>query len=221
MQVINGEPKKIAVVNKHALTRSGFMHLVKSLGRYEVTVQVDCIESLGYSIGDSPVDILVTDLFGSSDAINAHIKAIYYYHELYPATHIIVYTSMQDQIAPLFSRDIAKLSVISRMEPLEDIYHYIELALSGVIVVSPKISNIINESLEKHTLRPINLTHQENEVLSFYLGGMNVTQIARIKKRSIKTISAQKCSGMRKLGACSDADLFLYKKRYLKSISIN
>lgn len=221
MQVISRETKRIALVDKYALTRCGFMHLVKLLGGYEVSIQVECMESLGKVNSDSSVDILVTDLFGTSEDINIQIKDIVSYHERYPMTNVIVYTSMQDQKALLFLRDVAKFSVISRKEPLDEIYRYIKLALNGANVISPIVSGIINASVDKQTLKPISLTYQENEVLSFFLNGMNITQIARIKKRSIKTISAQKCSGMRKLGACNDADLFLYKKRFLKSISLN
>ncbi len=216
MCVINRDKKKIALVDKYALTRCGFVHFVTSLGGYEVVIQVDYIQALGGVIDNSPVDILVTDLFGSADDIDSQINDIYYYHRRYPAMQIVVYTSVQDKKVLMSLRDVAKFSVISRREPSDEINDYLELALNGVSIVSPIIKNIIHTPLDKYSLRPIGLTNQESEVLSFLLNGMNLTQIARIKNRSIKTVSAQKCSGMRKLGAANDADLFLYKRAFLK-----
>ncbi|WP_447877622.1 LuxR C-terminal-related transcriptional regulator [Serratia fonticola] len=212
MCAISKDEKKIALVDKYALTRSGFVHFVTSLTGYEVIAQVDSIRTLGWSIDNDLVDILVTDLFGTSDEISSQMNDLVYYHEKYPTTHIVVYTSLQDKRKLMFLRDVIKCSVISRKEPTEEICNHLKLALQGDNSVSPAINEIINEQLDRHTLRHEHLTHQENEVLTLYLKGIGLTQIARIKNRSIKTISAHKCSGMRKLGAYSDADLFLYKR---------
>ncbi|MNC51088.1 Transcriptional regulatory protein RcsB [compost metagenome] len=80
---------------------------------------------------------------------------------------------------------------------------------------------LIDELPHSDSFITVNLTRNENEVLSFYLEGMNLTQIARMKNRSIKTVSAQKCSGMRKLGVSNDADLFLFKSKVLTNLRFN
>ena len=48
------------------------------------------------------------------------------------------------------------------------------------------------------------LSPREIEVLRLYLNGSSLTDIARASHRSIKTVSSQKLSAMRKLGACND-----------------
>lgn len=52
------------------------------------------------------------------------------------------------------------------------------------------------------------LTTCERKVLAHLLTGLNLTEIAALCHRSIKTISAHKCNGMRKLGMGSDVELF-------------
>ncbi|MFV8869991.1 LuxR C-terminal-related transcriptional regulator [Serratia fonticola] len=52
------------------------------------------------------------------------------------------------------------------------------------------------------------LTLCERKVLLQLLAGLSPTEIAALFHRSIKTISAHKCNGMRKLGMGSDVELF-------------
>ena len=51
------------------------------------------------------------------------------------------------------------------------------------------------------------LTRRESEVLRLYLSGMSVTEIAVRSGRTVKTISTQKQSVMRKIGAENDVEL--------------
>lgn len=57
-------------------------------------------------------------------------------------------------------------------------------------------------------LRRSTLTTKEKEVISLLLAGHDVTSIGRLKKRSVKTVSAQKRSAYKKLGVKSDISLF-------------
>lgn len=51
------------------------------------------------------------------------------------------------------------------------------------------------------------LSDAEQGVIKEYMNGMTVTQIALKKNRSVKTISAQKQTAMRKLGVCNQMEL--------------
>jgi len=60
------------------------------------------------------------------------------------------------------------------------------------------------------------LTPREAEVIYSFLEGMSLTEIAAKLKRSRKTISGHKQSGMRKLGVSSDLELFKYRNDLFK-----
>ncbi|MFX8504430.1 LuxR C-terminal-related transcriptional regulator, partial [Acinetobacter baumannii] len=62
---------------------------------------------------------------------------------------------------------------------------------------------------------PINLLgKRELEVLRMYVTGMTVSEIAVRLNRSVKTISAQKQAGMRKLALTTEAALFDFAVRH-------
>jgi two-component system capsular synthesis response regulator RcsB len=62
------------------------------------------------------------------------------------------------------------------------------------------------------------LTPKEQEVIRCFITGMTVTEISEKFKRSLKTISGQKQSAMRKLGLKADHELFIIKEELLKSL---
>jgi two component transcriptional regulator, LuxR family len=64
------------------------------------------------------------------------------------------------------------------------------------------------------------LSPKEQEVIRCFLTGMTVTDIAEKFHRSLKTISGQKQSAMRKLGLKADHELFIIKDELLKSLQI-
>lgn len=212
MNTLVKEVKTVAIISQYALTRCGLVHFMMSLnGAYQVIFQAEYLDNTIDAIHKNPVDILVTDLFGAQDSINKQVEALHQFHQVQPKTLVVVYTNVQNPNVLIFLRDILKFSVISRRESIEKIYSCIEMAMNGEHISSPLVVKLIADFLHESSCITENLTRSENEVLSFYLEGMNLTQIARIKNKSIKTISAQKCSVMRKLGVNNDADLFLYK----------
>lgn len=60
------------------------------------------------------------------------------------------------------------------------------------------------------------LSPKEQEVIRCFLTGMTVTDIAEKFSRSLKTVSGQKQSAMRKLGLKADHELFIIKDELLK-----
>ena len=58
--------------------------------------------------------------------------------------------------------------------------------------------------------RDVVLSKRELEVVRLFVSGMTITEIAAQLKRSIKTISTQKNTAMRKLGIERDSELFQY-----------
>ncbi|HGM5492638.1 TPA: LuxR C-terminal-related transcriptional regulator [Serratia fonticola] len=222
MNALVKEVKPVAIISQYALTRCGLIHFMMSLNEvYQVVFQAEYLANVIDSINKTPVDILVADLIGTHDSVSEQIGGLHQFHQTHPKTLVVVYTNVQDPRVLLFLKDIPQFSVISRQEPIDKIYGFIEMAISGEHIISPLVMKLISEFLHEDSLIIENLTRNENEVLSFYLKGMNLTQIAKIKNKSIKTVSSQKCSGMRKLGVVNDAELFLSKGDMLFNYEIS
>jgi len=72
----------------------------------------------------------------------------------------------------------------------------------------------IKQSLSLAVLSP-----KEQEVIRCFLSGMTVTDIAEKFNRSLKTISGQKQSALRKLGLRADHEIFIIKDELLNKLS--
>ncbi|WP_343553474.1 response regulator transcription factor [Pantoea sp.] len=85
--------------------------------------------------------------------------------------------------------------------------------LPGKIAVKNEMATESDEPASAETVfRNVELlTPRESEVLRCFLDGMTILQISAKVKRSRKTISGHKQSGMRKLGIKSDIELFKYR----------
>ncbi|MBB4867636.1 DNA-binding CsgD family transcriptional regulator [Pseudomonas nitritireducens] len=58
------------------------------------------------------------------------------------------------------------------------------------------------------------LTTEERKIVSMFMSGLRVCEIARSLSKSIKTVSAQKISGMRKLGVKSNIELLVFSDHF-------
>lgn len=126
--------------------------------------------------------------------------------------NIVVYTACRNvEILLLLAH--RPISLIAHHEPLEQLRQDLVSALVHGKVYSPGIKRHLNQAKSPKRLSSNTLTHSERNVLEQLLTGVSVTDIAARYQRSIKTISAHKCSCMRKLGARSDAELFLFSQR--------
>ncbi|MNN84092.1 Transcriptional regulatory protein RcsB [compost metagenome] len=58
------------------------------------------------------------------------------------------------------------------------------------------------------------ISPRELEVVRLFVNGMSMTEVALHLNRSIKTVSTQKSSAIRKLGLTCDAELFVYAQKH-------
>lgn len=85
-------------------------------------------------------------------------------------------------------------------------------ALAGECYLGPAVRTLITKAAAMQRLDFVRsvLSRRELEVFTQYASGLGVTEIAGRLGRSVKTISAQKCTAMRKLSLNSDAELFRF-----------
>lgn len=85
-------------------------------------------------------------------------------------------------------------------------------ALAHECYLGPAVRSLIADATVAQRLDFVRqmLSRRELEVFTQYASGFGVTEIAGRLERSVKTISAQKCTAMRKLGLHSDAELFRF-----------
>ena len=89
-------------------------------------------------------------------------------------------------------------------------------ALARECYLGPAVRSLIAQAMVNRRLDFVRqiLSRRELEVFTQYASGLGVTEIAARLGRSVKTISAQKCTAMRKLDLNSDAELFRFAAEY-------
>ena len=110
---------------------------------------------------------------------------------------------------------LSELGVTSVVNKSDDLSH-IGLAVQHVSRNLEYMSPSVKASLD--TLRmnaggkneEVMLSRRELEVVRLFVSGMTIKEIAEQLNRSIKTISTQKNTAMRKLGIDRDSELFQY-----------
>lgn len=208
MNQVHTSRRSIALMDCQPLTRFGLEVLINSTGiDYDIRLEESCLEKLSEALNYQPVDWLVTDLQSAEQNIDQGLEILLSLSAQFPQMKIIVYTSCHNSHRLRKLLNIKNINVIARGETLYDTEDYFRQVFNQRLVISPKIASAIACD-DKNTLIS-KLTRCELYVLNCLFNGFALQQIADIKKLSIKTISGQKCSAMRKLKVGSDAELFM------------
>ena len=102
--------------------------------------------------------------------------------------------------------------ILSKKDPIDLIPVAIVSAMARERYVGPVMRDLLwrGPQAAGYAKAYQSLSKREREVLTLYASGMSVTEIAAQLGRSIKTISAQKCSAMKKLSLSSDIELYRF-----------
>ncbi|HGM5490683.1 TPA: LuxR C-terminal-related transcriptional regulator [Serratia fonticola] len=201
---------KLAIMAPTPLAQRGITYFIHGLiPNAQCVATVPSLDKLMTNWIPGNIDHLVVLLTGFPEEVTRDTQQLLLLAKFDPALRILVYTYCSD--ASLLASLNAKpqISLLARQESYEQTRQNMGLALSGTKVCSQGINACLREILPLwHEHSAAALTLAERRVLNYLLQGMNLSTIASLLHRSIKTISAHKCNSMRKLGARNDSELF-------------
>ena len=196
-------------------------HPVMLLGLRGLLAQFEGIEIAGIArnsteilaaLSRQPCDILLTDYAMPGGMHGDGLHMIEFVLRRYPALSILVVTMLENptQIGRLVRFE--RLSVVSKLDDASHIAIGLSQVLDGARYLSPTIRQLLDSTGPDVNVRSrfSALSPRETDVIRLYLSGMSVSEIGVSLGRSVKTISTQKVSAMRKLGLRGDLDLFSY-----------
>jgi len=157
-------------------------------------------------------DVLVTDLAMPGGQYGDGLPLIGYLRRNFPDVKIVVLTMLEN---PALLRRLGDLGVIAVVHKSDDLSH-IALAVQHVSRCREYMSPQVRVALESVRINnrgkvdKVMLSKRELEVVRLFVSGLTIKEIAVRLNRSIKTISTQKNTALRKLGLERDSELFQY-----------
>ncbi|CAI2040434.1 Transcriptional activator protein BglJ [Serratia fonticola] len=209
---------RIAILSQNSLFRLGMAKFFRdfNLG-CRCVLSISSVLRLPQKIVKSSAGILIIEYAGKQQGIEKMAQQLLMINNECPTLNVVVYTESRNvaDLLPLMLH--RKFSLITQRDLNEKIRHDLLPVLAGYKVCTPTIKNSA-ECLKQNTKKRLDaLSCMEREVLNYLFAGFSVKNIATLKNRSIKTISAHKRNSMRKLGACNNAELFHISERWLKN----
>lgn len=212
MQAVPPLKSRIVIADDHPVMLIGLRGLLAQFKRVEVTgIAKNSTEILAL-LSSQPCEILLTDYAMPGGTHGDGLRMIGFVRRHYPRLSILVVTMLDNpsQISKLVRFD--RLSVVSKLDDASHIGNALAQVLDGARYLSPTIQQLLDSlgpPVEvRARLGP--LSPREADVIRLYLSGMSVSQIAVKLGRSVKTISTQKMSAMRKLGLRGNLALYSY-----------
>ncbi|KWH08460.1 hypothetical protein WT59_21850 [Burkholderia territorii] len=209
---------RVAIADDHPAVVAGIKHSIASAGIEVVGDARDSTEIVAL-LKQVECDVLITDYAMPGGEFGDGLALFTFLTRHFPDVKIITVTMMDN---PGVLRSICNSGVRCVLNKADDVSHLvpaIHVAYSGGRYFSPKVSAALETGAARgkgeaggrpRGGRKTELSKREVEVMRLYVSGMKVTEIAEHLRRSDKTVSAQKMSAMKKIGATSDVELLKY-----------
>lgn len=191
--------KTILIADDHPVYLLGLRTLLQTRSdRYRIIHEALNADDMMDKLAQTPVDIIITDLSMPSHRYPDGLTMIQLLTRRYPESTIIVITMITNPDLLACLRRCGVKAVLSKNSLSSTLLNKLHGTTQGAIPAE---------------IPQLRLTLREIEVTRLLLRGMTVNQIGEHLNRTKQTISAQKNSVMRKLGASSDFQLFQYAQR--------
>lgn len=205
-------PVRTIIADDHPLVLLAIENLMGGFPNMKVVGRAADSTELFREVDRNPCDLVLMDLYMPGDLYGDGLEAVRQFKERYPSVVLVVLT-METEAAAL--QEVISLGVnglVSKRDRIDLIHVAVVTALARECYLGPAVRSLIADATVAQRLDFVRqmLSRRELEVFTQYASGLGVTEIATRLGRSVKTISAQKCTAMRKLALHSDAELFRF-----------
>ncbi|WP_411850979.1 response regulator [Stenotrophomonas sp. LGBM10] len=199
---MNGHPTdtslKIALLDDHEVVRHGTRIHLSNDWRFNVVGSHGHSSALLATLASQPVDIAIVDYALSANDIEG-LALVRQIRQRHPRLGVLMFSAHVNRVIISSAMHAGANGVVTKNDRLDELARAIVQVAQGETYIPPEYGAEPDES---------HLSNAEREVLQLCMTGMTVSEIARKRHRSIKTISTQKQAAFRKLGLRSDGDLF-------------
>jgi two-component system capsular synthesis response regulator RcsB len=205
-------PARAIVADDHPLVLLAVENLLASQPHLEVVGRASDGVELFDEAEAAGCDLVVMDLHMPCGAADVGFEMVRRFRMRFPRIAIVVLTMEidVDMLRRLIALGVG--AIVSKRDRIDLIHVAIVTALAGEHYVGPTVRTLLADATLARRFAFVRdlLSPRELEVLTHYAAGRRVSEIAARLGRSVKTVSAQKCTAMRKLSLQCDADLFRF-----------
>ncbi|WP_144110931.1 response regulator transcription factor [Paraburkholderia sp. BCC1886] len=205
-------PVRAVIADDHPLVLLAIENLMGSYPNMKVVGRAADNMELFTKVASTSCDLVLMDLYmpGATDCFGP--EAVRQFKDRYPEVALVVLTMETDAAALQKVISLGVEGLLSKRDRIDLIHVAIVTALARERYLGPAVRTLIADATVTQRLDFVRqmLSRRELEVFTHYASGLGVTEIAARLNRSVKTISAQKCTAMRKLALNSDAELFRF-----------
>lgn len=209
-------PVRAIIADDHPLVLLAIENLMSGYPNMEIVGRAADATELFAEVDRGSCDLVLMDLYMPGGSDGCGLEVVRQFKARYPDVALVVLT-METEAAEL--QKVISLGVeglLSKRDRIDLIHVAVITALARECYVGPAVRALIADATATQRLDYVRkiLSRRELEVFTQYASGYGVTEIAARLERSVKTISAQKCTAMRKLALHSDAELFRFAVEY-------
>ena len=207
---LEGEPKKVMIVDDHPLVRDGIAALIRTSPGLRVSAEVGNAEEALVAVAAEVPDLVVLDLvLPGKDGIEL-LKEI---HAQYPKVRVLVLSMHEETIYAERALRAGAQGYVMKHELGAKVIEAIRSVLHGELVVSPVIASrmlkqfVSNKPGQDARTSIERLSDRELQVFSAIGRGKSTQEIALMFSLSVKTIQTYREHIKRKLGLRNATDL--------------
>lgn len=209
-------PIRAIIADDHPLVLLAIENLMGGYPNMQIVGRAADATELFTEVDRGSCDLVLMDLYMPGGADGSGLEVVRQFKMRYPGIALVVLTmeTAATELQKVIS--LGADALVSKRDRIDLIHVAVVTALARECYVGPAVRALIAEATVTQRLDFVRqmLSRRELEVFTQYASGYGVTEIAARLGRSVKTISAQKCTAMRKLALHSDAELFRFAVEY-------
>ncbi|WP_043366050.1 MULTISPECIES: LuxR C-terminal-related transcriptional regulator [Cupriavidus] len=201
---------RVVIADSHPAVLIGLQQVLESAGHIELVGTCLNTTELVELLQHVACDVVICDYTMSDGEYGDGMALLGYLQRNFPNIGLVVLTTIRN---PAVIRTLAAhsgLSFISMADSTGHIITAVHASFAGGTYTSPTIRAIATTLNKGSADLATELSPREAEVVRLFASGNTVTDIAEHLKRSKQTISSQKRSAMRKVGASNDVELITF-----------
>ncbi len=194
---------RLALLDDHDVVRRGVAKHLATDTRFRIVASHGHSDSLLHYMATHAVDVAIIDItLDPSDLAGPDL--VLKLRECAPQVTLLAFAGQSSNAGIHALLDAGISGYVSKSEPLSELSEAVVRVSQGLYRLPPSY---------KLPASPEPLSRNEREVLHLVLDGLTMSQIALQRHRSIKTVSTQKTSALRKLGLRNDAEIYALRER--------